>query len=84
MRARSLAGLGPAARAAAVAGIFFWAFVTLFPLYWVVVTAFKPPTAVVGGPTYLPFIQFEPSFQAWTDILAGIRGEFSRTFLSQI
>lgn len=81
---RSLSGLGPVARGAVLFGIFFWAFLTLFPLYWVLVTAFKPPTAVVGGPTYFPFLQFEPSVQAWTDILAGIRGSFSHTFLNSM
>jgi multiple sugar transport system permease protein len=59
---------------------FLWAFLTLFPLYWVLVTAFKTPPAVVGGPTYLPFVDFQPSLQAWYDILAGIRGEFYHTF----
>lgn len=82
MNARGLAGLGPLARGAIIAGILFWAFVTLFPLYWVLVTAFKPPVAVVGGPTYVPFLQFDLSLQAWQDILAGIRGEFSRTFIN--
>jgi multiple sugar transport system permease protein len=82
MKGHSLTGLGPGGRAAIVAGVFFWAFLTLFPLYWVLVTAFKPPPAVVGGATYIPFLQFTPSLQAWEDILAGIRGEFFRTFLN--
>lgn len=73
-------GLGPGARAVVTALCFLWAFLTLFPLYWVLVTAFKTPPAVVGGPTYLPFIDFEPSLHAWHDILAGIRGEFYTTF----
>lgn len=80
MNLRGLSGLGPVARGAIIGGVFLWAFLTLFPLYWVLVTAFKPPTAVVGGPTYIPFLQFEPSMQAWDDIRAGIRGSFSHTF----
>jgi multiple sugar transport system permease protein len=80
MNARARSGIGPVARGAIVAGVFFWAFLTLFPLYWVLVTAFKPPIAVVGGPTYFPFLQFVPSMQAWDDILAGIRGSFLHTF----
>jgi multiple sugar transport system permease protein len=82
MSARGLTGVGPVARGLVIGGVFLWGFITLFPLYWVLVTAFKPPTAVVGGPTYLPFIQFQPSLRAWTDILAGIRGEFYHTFLN--
>ena len=46
------------------------------------ITAFKAPTGVVAGPTYLPFIDFQPTLQAWRDILAGIRGEFFHTTLN--
>lgn len=80
MSARTLTGVGPVARGFIIGGVFLWGFITLFPLYWVLVTAFKPPTAVVGGPTYFPFLQFQPSMQAWDDILAGIRGSFLHTF----
>lgn len=55
-----------------------WALITLFPLYWVAITAFKPPPAVNGGPTYLPFLDFVPTLRAWRDIAAGIRGDFAR------
>ncbi len=54
----------------------FWALITLFPLYWTVITAFKPPPAVNRGPTYLPFIDFQPTLQAWIDAFSGIRGDF--------
>ena len=56
--------------------------ITLFPIYWVIVTSFKTPLAVVGGPTYLPFIDFMPTLQAWLDILDGIRGNFGPTIWS--
>lgn len=79
---RSPTGLGPLPRALVAIGCLFWAIVTLFPLYWVIITAFKPPTGVVAGPTYLPFIDFQPTLQAWRDILAGIRGAFFRTTLN--
>lgn len=62
-------------------GLMFWAFFTLFPLYWVLITAFKPPLAVIGGPTYFPWIDFDPSLKAWRDIAAGIRGNFKGTVL---
>lgn len=66
-------------RTFATIALFLWAFLTLFPLYWVVVTAFKPPTAVNGGPTYLPWIDFQPTLQAWRDIASGLRGNFKGT-----
>lgn len=66
-------------RSFATFGLFFWAFLTLFPLYWVLVTAFKPPTAVNGGPTYIPWVDFQPTLQAWRDIASGLRGNFIGT-----
>lgn len=75
-----MSGFGPWGRALILGLCLLWAFFTLFPLYWVLITAFKTPPAVVGGPTYFPFLDFEPSLQAWRDILAGIRGEFFTTF----
>lgn len=79
---RSLTGMGPLGRAVVTALCLCWAFFTLFPLYWVLITAFKSPPGVVAGPTYLPFIDFQPTLRAWTDILAGIRGEFYTTTLN--
>jgi multiple sugar transport system permease protein len=43
----------------------FWAFVVLFPLYWIAITAFKTPAAVNNGPFFLPFVDFQPSLHAW-------------------
>jgi multiple sugar transport system permease protein len=80
MSARSLTGLSPLARRFAAFGCVVWCLITLFPLYWVVITAFKTPPGVVGGPTYLPFIDFTPTLQPFIDIYEGIRGEFFRTF----
>lgn len=71
-----------AARWWALAGCLFWVAFTLFPLYWVAITSFKSPTGVVGGPTYLPFIDFTPSLAAWEDLFSGVRGEFRDTFIA--
>ncbi len=48
-----------------------WAFVVLFPLYWLVITSLKLPIHVNDGPVYLPFVDFEPSLHAWKYILIG-------------
>ncbi|MFO1047373.1 MAG: carbohydrate ABC transporter permease [Geminicoccaceae bacterium] len=77
-----MSGLGPRGRTVVTILCFTWAFLTLFPLYWVLITAFKTPPAVNGGPTYLPFLDFQPTLQAWADIWAGIRGNFHDTFLN--
>jgi multiple sugar transport system permease protein len=46
-----------------------WTLVCLFPLYWVAVTSLKGEPEIMGGPFYLPFVDFTPSFKAWVSIL---------------
>jgi multiple sugar transport system permease protein len=48
-----------------------WAFINLFPLYWLVITSLKLPIHVAQGPLYLPFVDFQPSLHAWEYILFG-------------
>ena len=48
-----------------------WAFLILFPLYWLVVTSFKISSQVAEGPFYIPFVDFRPSLDAWKYILVG-------------
>ena len=59
-----------------------WFVITIFPFYWTFVTSFKPPTAVNGGPTYLPFIDFQPTVKAYVDAWSGDRGDFFKPFLN--
>lgn len=66
----------------AFAGCCAWFAFTIFPLYWVAITSLKTPPDVVGGPTYLPFVDFQPTMKAWTELLSGIRGEFYANFWS--
>ncbi|WP_368412984.1 carbohydrate ABC transporter permease [Dongia sp.] len=73
MSIRTLKG---APRHFALLGCLLWALFTLFPLYWVAVTSFKTSISVVGGATYIPFVDFEPSLQAWRELFSGERGEF--------
>ena len=48
-----------------------WAFLILFPLYWLVITSFKISSQVAEGPFYIPFLDFKPSLDAWKYILVG-------------
>jgi multiple sugar transport system permease protein len=48
-----------------------WAFVVLFPLYWLFVTSFKTPIEVDTGPYYIPFVDFKPTLDAWQYIIVG-------------
>lgn len=42
-----------------------WSVFVLFPLYWVVITSFKDAAAVNQGPYYIPFVDFQPTLDAW-------------------
>jgi multiple sugar transport system permease protein len=46
-----------------------WACICLFPMYWVLATSVKGPLDIVSGPLYAPFIDYEPSLDAWAYIL---------------
>ena len=81
MSVRDLRGRG---RQIALIGCLAWLAFTLFPLYWVAITSFKSPADVVGGPTYLPFVDFQPTLTAWDELFSGIRGEFFRNFWSSM
>ena len=47
----------------------FWAFIVIFPLYWLLVTSFKQPVDVASGPKFVPFIDYQPSMHAFQELL---------------
>jgi multiple sugar transport system permease protein len=51
--------------------LFTWTFICLFPIYWVLITSFKLPIAVFQGPKYFPWIDFQPTLNAWKFLLTG-------------
>src|SRR5688572_6196546 len=58
-----------------------WAFLILFPLYWLIVTSLKISSQVAEGPFYIPFVDFKPSLEAWQYILVGdLSNDTLRTF----
>jgi multiple sugar transport system permease protein len=62
-----------------------WAFLVLFPLYWLFVTSFKTPGAVDGGPFYVPFLDFKPTLDNWQYILVGdLANDTKRNYLNTI
>lgn len=61
-----------------------WLLFAAFPLYWVAITAFKPPLAVSQGATYIPFGDFQPTLQAFRDAFSGLRGDFWGPTVSSI
>lgn len=59
--------------------LLLWAFVVLFPIYWLLITAFKLPADVNNGPTYIPWVDFQPALHAWRNIFVE---DFEDTFRS--
>ena len=64
-RPRALDELSPLGKAVAYGLLGLWTFIVLFPLYWLAITSFKLPIHVNEGPFYLPFVDFQPSLDAW-------------------
>ena len=56
--------------------IFAWGVFALFPVYWMAITAFKEGKDIYDGPFLLPFVDFQPSLQAWEFILDEGREQF--------
>jgi multiple sugar transport system permease protein len=57
--------MSPVANIVAYTILIFWSAFVLFPLYWVVITAFKDSKVVNEGPYYLPFVDFQPTLDGW-------------------
>lgn len=59
-----------------------WAVVSLFPLYWTASTSIKPREAVLQGPKYVPWVDFQPDDMGWFPLLyePGQRANFLRHF----
>ena len=74
----------PLSMAASYAILGFWAFVVLFPLYWVFITSFKQPIDVADGPFYLMWLDFQPSLHAWKYIFVDLGHDTFRPYLNTV
>lgn len=61
-----------------------WAFIILFPLYWVAITSLKLPITVFSGPYYIPFLDFQPSSHAWKYIFVDVRRDVFRPYANTV
>ena len=62
--------MSPVAKVVAYSMLAFWSAFVIFPIYWVVITAFKDSDAVIQRPRYIPFVDFQPTLDAWRVQLA--------------
>jgi multiple sugar transport system permease protein len=45
--------------------IVLWSAFVIAPFLWALTTSFKTANGVTSGPTYIPFVDYEPSLAAW-------------------
>jgi multiple sugar transport system permease protein len=83
-RRRSAHDLSPSAKVGAFVLLVAWAFVVLFPIYWLVVTSFKTPYDVDKGPFYVPFVDFQPTLDAWRYILVELGNDTLRPYANTV
>jgi multiple sugar transport system permease protein len=62
--------MSPVSKIVAYGILAFWSLFVIFPIYWVVITAFKDSDAVNFAPRYIPFVDFQPNLDAWRVQLA--------------
>ena len=81
---RSVTDLSPPAKLGAFVVLLLWAFVVLFPIYWLFVTSFKTPYVVDKGPFYIPFVDFQPTLDAWRYILVELGNDTLRPYVNTV
>jgi multiple sugar transport system permease protein len=83
-RRRSATDLSPPAKLVAFVLLLGWALVVLFPIYWLFVTSFKTPYEVDKGPFYIPFVDFQPTLDAWKYILFDLGNDTIRPYVNTV
>ena len=81
---RSATDLSPPAKLGAFIVLLVWAFIVLFPIYWLIVTSFKTPYQVDKGPFYVPFVDFQPTLDAWRYILVELGNDTLRPYTNTV
>ena len=81
---RSVTDLSAPAKLGAFVLLLLWAFVVLFPIYWLFVTSFKTPYVVDKGPFYIPFVDFQPTLDAWRYILVELGNDTLRPYVNTV
>jgi multiple sugar transport system permease protein len=74
------------------AALVFWAFVSLFPVYWTITTSMKVAKDVQLG-HLIPFVDFQPNWLGWRSLglspdtlgnVSTVRAEFVQRFLNSV
>lgn len=81
---RSVTDVSAPAKFAAFMALLAWAVVVLFPIYWLFVTSFKTPYQVDKGPFFIPFVDFQPTLDAWRYILIELGNDTLRPYINTV
>ncbi|MDP1729796.1 MAG: carbohydrate ABC transporter permease [Devosia sp.] len=57
-----------------VAAILVWSAFVIAPFLWALTTSFKTANGVTGGPTYIPWVDYQPSLAAWQGLFGSGAG----------
>ena len=64
--------------------LMIWGLVIALPLYWVVITSFKTGQALSNRATFVPWVDFQPSLQAWHALFSQNLGNWQRYFRNSL
>ncbi len=64
--------------------LLFWAFIVLFPFYWMFTTSFKRPLDVNRVPRYIPYVDFQPIGDHWQFLLVTQQEQTVRQFRNSL
>lgn len=54
--------------------VVLWSSFVALPFLWALTTSFKTVNGVTGGPTYIPWVQYQPSLAGWTSLFGSAGG----------
>ena len=76
---------GPGRRSALLYGVVaVWGFIVVFPLYWMITTAFKQRPDIFPFPRYIPWLQFEPTLAAFRTVLTDYRSQVVNALVNSV
>lgn len=64
--------------------LILWAFICLFPFYWMLTTSFKRPLDVNRLPRYIPFVDYQPTTDHWKFLLVDEQSKTFRHFRNSV
>lgn len=64
--------------------LILWAFICLFPFYWMITTSFKRPLDVNRVPRYIPFVDYQPTLDHWKFLLVDEQSKTVRYFRNSL